>query len=74
MALTSQLFYHSKLDRNLFTTVIDKNIENTYGLQAPVGKKNKKLRDLIDYIHLTQYLSWYNANNRGNTYKSTPLA
>lgn len=71
MALTSQLFYHSKLDRNLFTTVIDKNIENTYGLQAPVGKKNKKLRDLIDYIHLTQYLSWYNANNRGNTYKST---
>ena len=71
MALTSQLFYHSKLDRNLFATVIDQNIENTYGLQAPAGKKNKKLRDLIDYIHLTQYLSWYNENNRGNTYKST---
>lgn len=71
MALLSQLFYHNKLDSSVFATVIDQDTENVYGLQAPAGKKNKELRDLIDYMHLTQKLVKYNNYDRGKTYKST---
>ena len=63
MSLSSQMLYHKIWDYRVLTSNIDKNSENVYGLLSQKGKKDTKIRDLIEYCQL----SWgfYNCGANG---------
>lgn len=67
LAMSNQLFYQRQWDYSYFKTKIDENSKRVFGLEAPAGKKNSKLLDLIEYSYASFFFPW----SEGKTYGAT---
>ena len=57
MALSSQLYFHKYWNISAVTSNIEKGVEKLYDLYPQYLKKDKKMRDLIEYLQISQTIS-----------------